>query len=65
MHESENERTVEPANVQPALMPLRNFRYVGPLTPEAEEWWQSFGRFLGKAREKFDGDKFGSVKSDP
>lgn len=35
-------------------MPLRNFRHVGPLTPEAEEWWQSFGRFLAAAQREWD-----------
>lgn len=34
--------------------PLRNFRYVGPLTPEASEWWRSFGRFLEAAQRNFD-----------
>ena len=39
---------------QPALMPLKNFRRVGPLTPEQEEWWLAFGRHLAEHRKRYE-----------
>ena len=38
-------------------MPLRNFRFIGELTPEASEWFHSVGRHLEAARKTFDGER--------
>lgn len=36
------------------LKPLSNFKPIGPPTPEAEEWWHSFGRHLESAHRDWD-----------
>ncbi len=33
---------------------LQNVKNLGPLTPDAEEWWHSFGRHLDSAHRDWD-----------
>lgn len=34
-------------------LPLKNFRFIGDLTPEKSEWWHEFGRHLKAAQHNF------------
>ena len=45
---------LKPAERPILRMPLKNFKPIGPLTPEAEEWWMSYGRHLDSARRDWD-----------
>ncbi len=41
----------------PLLMPFRNVKYRGDLTPQESEWWEVYKRAIDQVREQWDRER--------